>query len=124
MSSFLFLTRRYGILCSTWCSQEILSQKIESIWQDNPNSFQILPYLLAVRDNENFAWLDKENIEYWEDLTAEKVKKLIFTSGLAEYLTNGQIKDLKDYCLGVEVGLGTHEKKNLDDKIMKNWLIK
>jgi type II restriction enzyme len=38
---------------------------------------------------------------------------LIFVSGLAEYLTNGKIKDLKDYCLGVEVGLGTHSKKNI-----------
>lgn len=75
--------------------------------------------MLAVRDTENFAWLDKENIEYWENLTLEKVKKLIFDSGLAEYLTNGQIKDLKDYCLGIEVGLGTHGKKNIGGKVME-----
>ena len=50
-------------------------------------------------------------MEYWEELSLEKVKKLIFTSGLVEYLTNGQIKDLRDYCLGVEVGLGTRGRK-------------
>jgi len=37
----------------------------------------------------------------------------MFNSGLTEYLTNGKIKDLKDYCLGMEVGLGTHSKKNI-----------
>ncbi|CAG8613607.1 17077_t:CDS:2, partial [Racocetra persica] len=57
-----------------------------------------------------------ENVEYWEDLTLEKVKKLIFDSGLGEYLTNGQIKDLKVYCLGIEVGLGTHGRKNIGGK--------
>jgi DNA adenine methylase len=31
-----------------------LNQRIEKIWQERPHSFQILPYLLAVRDNENF----------------------------------------------------------------------
>jgi len=41
-----------NLICS---NQEELSRKIESIWQDNPSSFQILPYLLAIRDNENFA---------------------------------------------------------------------
>jgi type II restriction enzyme len=61
-------------------------------------------------------------------LSLEKVKKLIFNSGLAEYLTNGQIKNLKEYCLGVEVGLGTHGKKNISGKTMEkaieNLLIK
>ncbi|KLL01734.1 MAG: Type II restriction enzyme MboI [Mycoplasmataceae bacterium RC_NB112A] len=55
----------------------------------------------------------------------EKVKKLIFNSGLAEYLMNGmksataKIKDLKDYCLGIEVGLGTHGRKNIGGKVME-----
>ncbi|CAG8805851.1 8506_t:CDS:2, partial [Racocetra persica] len=53
------------------------------------------------------------------NLTLEKVKKLIFNSGLSEYLTNGKIKDLKDYYLGVEVGLGTHGKKNIGGGIME-----
>lgn len=105
-----------------------LDQRIEKLWQESPQSFQILPYLLAIRDSEKFAWLDKENTEHWENLTLEKVKKLIFNSGLAEYLTNGQIKDLKDYCLGVEVGLGTHGKKNLAgitmEKVAENLLNK
>jgi type II restriction enzyme len=47
---------------------------------------------------------------------------------LAEYLTNGKIKDLKDYCLGVEVGMGTHSRKNIGglamEKTVENLLIK
>jgi len=74
------------------------------------------------------AWLEQENIEYWDNLSLEKVKKLIFDSGLAEYLTNGQIKDLKDYCLGIEVGLGTHSRKNVGGEVMEkaveNLLVK
>jgi len=66
--------------------------------------------------------LDEENLEYWEILSLAKVKKLIFASGLAEYLTNGRIKDLKDYCLGVEVGLGTHARKNIGGKVMERTI--
>lgn len=61
-------------------------------------------------------------------MSLEKAKKLIFNSGLAEYLTNGKIKDLKDYCLGIEVGLGTHGRKNIGGKVMEkaveNLLVK
>ena len=99
-----------NLICS---NQEELNERATKIWQESPQSFQVLPYLLAIRNSENFSWLDKENVEYWEDLDLDKVKGLIFNSGLAEYLTNGKIKDLKDYCLGVEVGLGSHSKKNI-----------
>jgi len=81
-----------------------------------------------VRDGENLAWLEQGRMEYWDDLSLVKVKKLLFNSGLAEYLTNGKIKDLKDYCLGIEVGLGTHGRKNIGGKTMEkaveNLLIK
>lgn len=100
-------------------SKEELENRIEKIWKSSPQSFEILPYLLAIRDQEKFAWSDQENIEYWEDLNSEKVKKIIFTSGFVEYLTNGKIRDLKDYCLGMEVGLGTHGKKNLAGTTME-----
>ncbi|RHZ35879.1 DpnII family type II restriction endonuclease [endosymbiont GvMRE of Glomus versiforme] len=113
-SNLMAYEKDLNILNSLICAnKEELNQRIQQIWQEAPQSFQALPLLLAIRDNENFAWLEKENIEYWENLTLEKVKKLIFNSGLAQYLTNGKIKNLKDYCLGVEVGLGTHSKKNL-----------
>jgi DNA adenine methylase len=119
-SNLLAYEKDLNVLNNLICSnQEELAQRIESIWQENPQSFQILPYLLAVRDSESFAWLEQENIEYWENLTPQKIKKLIFNSGLGEYLTNGQIKDLKDYCLGIEVGLGTHGRKNVGGKTME-----
>jgi len=38
------------------------------------------------------------------------------------YLTNGTIKDLKDYCLGIEVGLGTHGRKNVSGQTMEKAL--
>jgi len=98
---------------------EQLRERINQIWKENPISFQILPYLLAVRDNKNFSWLENSNIEYWENLSCEKVNKLIFESNLAIYLTNGKIKNLKDYCLGLEVGLGTHGRKNVGGQIME-----
>lgn len=119
-SNLLAYEKDLVILNSLICaSEEELGKKIENIWQETPQSFQILPYLLAIRNNENFSWLDKENTECWENLTLDKVKKLIFNSGLAEYLTNGQIKVLKDYYLGMEVGLGTHGKKNLAGTTME-----
>jgi len=60
-------------------------------------------------------------------LSLTKVKKLIFDSSLAEYLTDGKIKDLKDYCLG-EVGLGIHGCKSIIGEVMEkaveNLLVK
>jgi DNA adenine methylase len=119
-NNLLVYEKDLDILNSLICAnEEKLRKKIEDIWRENYQSFRILPYLLAIRDSDNFTWLDKENTEYWENLTLDKVKKLIFNSSLAEYLTNGQIKDLKDYCLGMEVGLGTHGKKNLAGTTME-----
>jgi hypothetical protein len=36
-------------------NKEELNKRIVEIWQENPQSFQALPYLLAIRDSENFA---------------------------------------------------------------------
>jgi hypothetical protein len=45
-----------NILNSLICDgKEELNQQIEKIWQENPQVFQTLPYLLAVRDGENLA---------------------------------------------------------------------
>jgi hypothetical protein len=41
-----------NLICS---NQEELNKKIAEIWQETPQSFQVLPYLLAIRDSENFT---------------------------------------------------------------------
>ncbi|CAG8696872.1 11547_t:CDS:1, partial [Ambispora gerdemannii] len=43
---------------------------------------------------------------------------------LIDLFTNGQIKDLKDYVLGVEVGLDTHSRKNRGGLLMENGVEK
>jgi hypothetical protein len=45
-----------SILNNLICANEDeLREKIEKIWKVNPQSFQVLPYLLAIRDGENFV---------------------------------------------------------------------
>jgi hypothetical protein len=44
------------VLNSLICpSQEELNQRVAKIWQESSQSFQVLPYLLAIRDSENFV---------------------------------------------------------------------
>ena len=105
-------------------NEDGLNERIEILWRESPKSFQTLPVLLAIKD-KNFSWLDNDNeVKFWEidDLKIDEIKNFIFGSKLIEFFTNGQIKNLQDYALGIEIGLDTHSRKNRSGQMMEKTI--
>ena len=98
-----------------------------------PNIRKALPLLIAVRKNKlyetpiisDISTLVPENKQFifYDDLsTLIKKELLIFfnESGLKEIFENKLVKNLVDYCFGVEVGFDTNARKNRTGKLMEN----
>ena len=117
--------------------KENIEQKFLKLIEEYPNIREALPLLIAVRKNKlnetpiitDIYTLVPENKKYifYDDLT-ENIKKelLIFfnESGLKEILENRYIKNLVDYCFGVEVGSDTHARKNRTGDMMEDIVSK
>lgn len=88
--------------------------------------FADLPILIGVRKNKENIVLDenqqpKEMQEFLK--TPESIFKFIQLTGLEIVFKDKNVKDLKDYVFGVEVGLDSNGRKNRGGKIMENHLI-
>lgn len=114
-----------------------IEQEFIKLIEQYPNIREALPLLIAVRKDKlnetpiitDIDTLIPENKKYifYGDLT-ENIKKelLIFfsESGLKEILQNRYIKNLVDYCFGVEVGFDTNARKNRTGTLMENIVSK
>jgi len=98
-----------------------------------PEIRQALPLLIAVRKDKlhdtpiitNMDTLiaeNKKHIFYDEISKSIKSELLIFfrESGLKDIFQNRYIKNLVDYCFGVEVGFDTNARKNRTGTLMEN----
>lgn len=103
-----------------------------SLIKQYPNIRKVLPLLIATRKNKlqdtsivsDVGELTSENKSYiFYNAIDEKIKKelLIFfnESGLKEIFINKHVKNLVDYCFGVEVGFDTNARKNRTGKLME-----
>ena len=116
--------------------EDIESEFVELI-EEYPQIRKALPLLIAVRKDKlgctpiitDIDALVPEHKQYifYDDLN-EKIKKelLIFfrDSGLKYVLKNKHIKNLVDYCFGVEVGFDTNARKNRTGTLMENIVSK
>jgi len=102
-----------------------------------PNVRKALPLLIAVRKSKlketpiitNIATLIPENKSYifYDELNQHiKNELLIFfkSSGLKDIFKNKYIKNLVDYCFGVEVGFDTNARKNRTGNLMEGIVAK
>ncbi len=105
--------------------------------KEYPNARQALLLLVAVRKDKlkdtpvitNMDTLVAENKVYiFYDEIDDNVEKelLIFfrETGLKDIFENKYIKNLVDYCFGVEVGLDTNARKNRTGTLMENIISK
>jgi type II restriction enzyme len=105
--------------------------------EEYPNIRKALPLLIAVRKDKlkdtsiivNFATLIPENKGHiFFDPLNDEIKKdlLVFfnETGLKDVFENEYIKNLVDYCFGVEVGFDTNARKNRTGTIMENIVSK
>ena len=113
--------------------KENIEDEFLTLVEEYPKTRAALPLLIAVRkdklsdmpiitDMDNLIAENKKYI-FYDDLT-ENIKEelLVFfrESGLKNIFENKHIKNLVDYCFGVEVGIDTNARKNRTGTLMEN----
>ncbi len=117
--------------------KENIEKEFISLVEKYPNIRKALPLLIAVREEKlkdtpiitNIDTLIPENKQYiFYDRMNQNIKDelLIFLdkSGLKDIFQNKHIKNLVDYCFGVEVGFDTNARKNRTGSLMENIVSK
>ena len=117
--------------------KENLEEEFLSLVEEYPKVRKILPILIAIRDDKlsttpvitNMETLIPENKKYiFHDAMNENIKKelLVFfnESGLRDIFESKAVKNLVDYCFGVEVGFDTNARKNRTGDIMEAIVFK
>jgi type II restriction enzyme len=117
--------------------KENIEEEFLSLVEEYPKVRKILPILVAIRNDKLSATpiiTDMENLipenKYYifNDELNEDIEKelLIFfnESGLRDFFENKYVKNLVDYCMGVEVGFDTNARKNRTGDLMENLVEK
>ena len=102
-----------------------------------PHIRKALPLLIAVRKDKlsttpiitDIDELVPQNKQYifYDDISDEIIDELLIffqESGLKDVLEHKYIKNLVDYCFGVEVGFDTNARKNRTGTLMENIVAK
>lgn len=113
--------------------KENIEEEFLSLVEEYPKVRKILPILIAIRDDKlsstpiitDMQSLIPQNKRYiFNDEIDENIKKelLIFfkETGLKDFFENKAVKNLVDYCVGVEVGFDTNARKNRTGTLMEN----
>lgn len=100
-------------------SEEEFQNKFNELYTDRPESFSILPLLLANRSKEYEYWLNSGSTETFDFTEKEVTYRFLEDSGLMKNLfMDATYGNVFDYLLGLEVGLTSNDKKNLTGQWM------
>jgi len=104
-----------------------ISEPVREIWQRDRGAFEVLPILIAVRDNGQKLVVDSRGCvvllrSYF--YSPEKVVEFLNMTGLAELFRNMRIRNLVDYVFGIETGLDTNARKNRSGHVMEGTIAK
>ena len=101
--------------------------KLKELIKSYPEIVPVIPLLIAVRGNTIKVADLGGDIEYSfpkdKISTDEEIDKIVYFAekcGLLKILSDKNIKNLVDYCVGVEVGLDTNARKNRSGTAMEN----
>src|SRR5690554_1822457 len=99
--------------------KEDLKRAIGELFEENPNVFEVLDILIAVRKNKKAKSINREGTivkldSYFK--TPDKIYEFIEDTGLGEIFRNKNITNLVDYVFGIEVGLDVNTRKNRGEK--------
>jgi type II restriction enzyme len=95
--------------------KENLGEAIQELFDENPNVFEVLNILIAVRKNKKAKTFNKEGVIVLLDTYFDSPKLIleyIEETGLGEVFRNKNVTNLVDYVFGIEVGLDTNARKN------------
>ncbi len=102
-------------------------QALRKLLKDQPRIIRVIPILIASRDEQldilvdyehgdfiykGFDFRYEDNLFGLPDDQIEKACEFASETGLLDILKKKRIKSIVDYVIGVEVGLGTHGRKN------------
>lgn len=108
-------------LLNTAIGKENIEKVLFDIFKSYPNTIKAIPFLLAIREKSVDILIDKTNYIHknfnfkqkeFAKSDIESLVDFVMQSGLGELIKNKQIKNLLDYCIGVEVGLDSNGRKN------------
>ena len=95
--------------------KEDLKEAINALYAENPNCFDVLDILIAVRKNKRAKTINRAGIVVSLDsyfVSPELIIEFIFDTGLSDLFQNSGVTNLIDYVFGIEVGLDTNARKN------------
>lgn len=94
---------------------------VDELFAENPNSFDVLDILVAVRKSDKKKVLNEKYTPILMETyfgSAVGVCDFIEKTGLAEIFSTKKVTNLVDYVFGVEVGLDTNARKNRGGNVM------
>jgi len=104
-----------------------ISEELKSLIKQYPEIVPVIPILIACRENVLKVADIGGDIEYsfkkqntYSDKEINEIVYFAKQCGLLNMLMDKTIKNLVDYCLGVEVGLDTNARKNRSGTVMEN----
>jgi type II restriction enzyme len=121
-------------LLNTLIGKQNIEDEFISLLEEYPKTRTVIPLLIAVRYDEN---KEINIIENFQEMTIKNKNKLfnpkepltneikrdlivLFTkTGLKNIFLDKNIKNIVDYCFGIEVGLDTNARKNRTGIIME-----
>ena len=95
--------------------KENLKEATKELYQENPNVFEVLDILIAIRKNKKAKTFNNNGEIVLLDTyftSPETILEYIEETGLAELFRNKDVTNLVDYVFGIEVGLDTNARKN------------
>ena len=105
--------------------KEDLQAAVKLLWDRDPQVFQVLDILIAIRRKDDKMYLlPDKTARPIKDLylSAEGVMEFLDGTGLAKVFKSREIKNLVDYVFGVETGLDSNARKNRSGHVMEDWV--
>lgn len=102
-----------------------LRKSVETIWERDKTAFNIMDILIAVRSNGQKKVLNSNGEciildKFFESV--DGVVEYLETTGFADILREGRIKNLVDYVFGIETGLDSNARKNRSGHVMEDMV--
>ncbi|MDI6641993.1 MAG: type II restriction endonuclease [Elusimicrobiota bacterium] len=104
-----------------------IENKLKELIKSYTEIVPAIPLLIAVRGTTIKVADLGGDVEYSfakrKSYTAEEVEKIVYFAskcGLLKILSDKSVRNLVDYCIGVEVGLDTNARKNRSGAAMEN----
>lgn len=111
--------------------KENIEDEFIKLVREYPKVRTALPLLIAVRadklrdmpiisDIVSLVAENKSDIFYGDTINEKELLVFFQNSGIKDILQNKNVKNLVDYCFGVEVGMDTNARKNRTGTLMEN----